>query len=74
MTKPFNLPAVPLKQETRAWLSTEEVARHLGLTRGTLYRWRSKGLPAEVQHLSSKLISGRLMWPVAGLQALLAGG
>ena len=32
---------------TESWVSFEEVANHLGITKDTVYRWRErKGLPA----------------------------
>lgn len=34
-------------QELESWVSVEEVARHLGIAKDTVYRWiESKSLPA----------------------------
>ena len=58
---------VPLVQETRAALPTDEAAFHLNRAQQTLRLWAMR----EDGPIRPMRIGGRLAWPVAGLRKLL---
>jgi phage terminase Nu1 subunit (DNA packaging protein) len=37
-------------------ISTSQLAKHLGVTRQAIYKWRKKGMPVFINHLQGKLI------------------
>lgn len=73
MDRKQQLHLVPLRDETRDALPTQEAAAHLSLSTQTLYNWNLEGTyPACLKPI--KLPNGRLRWPVAGIRAQLGIG
>lgn len=58
---------VPLTQETRAALPTQEAAYHLNRAQQTMRLWAMRG-DGPIQPLR---INGRLAWPVSELKRVL---
>ena len=58
---------IPLDEEKRATLSTEETAAHLGLANQTLRMWACYG-SGPIQPIK---VQGRLRWPVKKLALIL---
>ena len=62
--------ATRLDTEPRSHIPTDEAALHLGRKPQTLRRWAC----FETGEIRPVRVSGRLMWPVAAIRALLEGG
>lgn len=58
---------VPLQEETRSALPTDEAAAHLGLAQQTLRRWSC----FQTGPLRPVRIGNRLRWPTAEIKKLL---
>lgn len=61
---------IPLKDETRSHLSTNDCARHIDRSAQTLRRWAS----TQTGLLSPIKVGTQLMWGVTDIKALLNGG
>lgn len=69
LTKPAAMKFPPLEQETRPCVPTAQAAYYLTLAPQTLREWACYGKhPATLRPVR---IGSRLVWPVAGIRAML---
>lgn len=61
---------IPLEQETRSHIPTDDTAHHLNRKAQTLRAWACM----ENGPIRPVRINGRLAWPVAAIRELLEGG